>query len=64
MSTRAGPSTQLSAEVEAFIDRNPIGRAPAGLDERFKWLVDFQRRLHEAEPRGRQLARPSSAVGD
>ena len=48
MSTRAGPSTQLSAEVEAFIDRNPIGHAPAGLDERFKWLVDFQRRLHEA----------------
>ena len=44
------PSTSegLSAEVEAFIAHNPIGRAPSGLDARFKWLVDFQRRLHEA----------------
>ena len=38
----------LTAEVEAFMGRNPVGHPPAGLDERFKWLVDFQRRLHEA----------------
>jgi alkylation response protein AidB-like acyl-CoA dehydrogenase len=39
----------LSAEVAAFLERNPMGRPPAELSERFAWLVDFQRRLHEAE---------------
>src|SRR3954452_24542813 len=42
-------SEALGAEVEAFTARNPAGRPPADLSERFAWLVDYQRRLHEAE---------------
>jgi alkylation response protein AidB-like acyl-CoA dehydrogenase len=42
-------SEGLSAEVEEFIRRNPVERMPADLDERFAWLVDYQRRMHESD---------------
>lgn len=38
----------LAAEVEEFMDRADLGPAPGDLAARFSWLVDFQRRLHEA----------------
>jgi alkylation response protein AidB-like acyl-CoA dehydrogenase len=41
-------SNGLTAEVEAFLATNPPGRPPADLAERFAWLVDYQRRVHEA----------------
>ncbi len=42
------PVLDLTAEVEAFMGTNPAAHPPAGLHDRFRWLVEFQRRLHEA----------------
>lgn len=39
----------LRAEVEEFVRHNPVGPIPSDLDERFAWLVDYERRMHEAD---------------
>jgi alkylation response protein AidB-like acyl-CoA dehydrogenase len=38
----------LAGEVQEFLSRNPLRRPPSDLAERFAWLVEFQRRLHDA----------------
>lgn len=38
----------LEAEVAAHLAAHPPARPPAALEERFAWLVEQQRRLHEA----------------
>ena len=43
-----GPGVDLDAEVAAFFVANDLGPQPTDLAERFTWLVDFQRRLHDA----------------
>lgn len=43
-----GPGVDLDAEVAAFFVANDLGPQPTDLAERFTWLVDYQRRLHDA----------------
>lgn len=44
---RAATDT-LVEEVRRFVADNPTDQLPLDLDERFQWLVDYQRRLHAA----------------
>jgi alkylation response protein AidB-like acyl-CoA dehydrogenase len=60
----------LVAEVRSFIEHDQPGFVPGEINERFEWLVAYQRRLHEAglavvawpERFGGRGLRPSEAV--